>query len=221
MTSNRPTQWNKWLPLAEWWYNTTFHTATGMSPFKALYGVDPPIANYHQLGSNSNPLVAAFVKERLATQQLLKENLQKSQERMKCYADKKRTEREFQVGDEVYLKLQPYRQISVAQRHNLKLSARYYGPYAVEQKIGKVAYRLQLPPESKIHDVFHVSQLKKKIGNSKVVQTELPQTNDAGEIRPKPIAILDRRLIKKGNRSATMVLVQWSNRIPEDATWEE
>lgn len=105
MTSNKPFQWYKWLPMAEWWYNTTFHTATGMTPFKALYGVQPPTVNYHQEGTNKNPLIAEFVKERAATQQLLKENLQKSQERMKFYADKKRTEREFQVGDEVYLKL--------------------------------------------------------------------------------------------------------------------
>ena len=63
---------------------------------------------------------------------------------MKYYADKKRSEREFQVGDEVYLKLQPYRQSSLALRKNLKLSSRYYGPYPVISKVGTVAYKLQL-----------------------------------------------------------------------------
>lgn len=201
--------------------NSFFHTATKMTPFKALYGIIPPVLNYHQGGKSNNPVVSDFVKERETVHQILKENLQKSQERMKLYAYKKRTEREFEEGDEVYLKLQPYRLVSVSQRRNLKLSASYYGPYKVIQRIGKVAYKLQLPLSAKIHNVFHVSQLKKKMGKDKVVQSDLPPFTKEGELRPVPIAVLDRRLVKKGQRPATMVLVQWSNSIPEDATWEE
>ena len=70
---------------------------------------------------------------------------------MKLYADQKRSEREFKVGDWVYLRLQPYRQTSVELRSNTKLSANYYDPYQVMQKIGNVAYRLKLPEASKIH----------------------------------------------------------------------
>lgn len=221
MIGHKPTQWNKWLPLAEFWYNTSYHSAIGMSPYKALYGVEPPVINYHLVGDGGNAMVKDFVKERENVQQLLRDNLQKSQERMKMYADKKRSEREFEVGDEVYLKLQSYRQMSVVQRKNFKLSARYYGPYTVIQRIGKVAYKLKLPHSSKIHDVFHVSQLKKRIGQTKVIQTKLPLVNGNGELKPMLVAVLDRRLIKKGQRPATMVLVQWSNSIPEDATWEE
>lgn len=58
------------------------------------------------------------------------------------------------------------------------------------------------------------------MGHSKVIQTALPDVNKVGELKPSPVAILDCRLVKRGNKPVTMVLVQWSNNIPEDATWE-
>ncbi|KAJ0043681.1 hypothetical protein Pint_18477 [Pistacia integerrima] len=83
---------------------------------------------------------------------------------MKKFANIKRTERSFNIGDLVYLRLQLYKLQLVVQRRNLKLSPRFYGPYQVLKKIGTVAYRLELPPEAKIHPMFHVSFLKKKLG---------------------------------------------------------
>ncbi|XP_075074638.1 uncharacterized protein LOC142162214 [Nicotiana tabacum] len=70
---------------------------------------------------------------------------------MKQFVDQRRTEREFQVGDMVYLKLQPYRQTFIALKKNLKLSSKYYGLFQVISRIGQVAYKLLLPPDSKVH----------------------------------------------------------------------
>lgn len=82
---------------------------------------------------------------------------------MKQQADKRRTEREFEVGDWVYLKLQHYRHSSIALRKNLKLCAKYYGPFQVLQRIGQIAYKLLVPLTTNVHPIFHVSRLKKNV----------------------------------------------------------
>ena len=76
---------------------------------------------------------------------------------MKHYADSHRSERSFQVGEMVLLKLQPYVQSSVVVRKCPKLSFKYFGPYEILEKIGSAAYKLKLPDGSQVHPVFHVS----------------------------------------------------------------
>ncbi|WMV42463.1 hypothetical protein MTR67_035848 [Solanum verrucosum] len=139
---------------------------------------------------------------------------------MKVYADKRRTEREFNVGDWVFLKLQPYKQTSVAVRKSLKLASKFYGPYQVMKKIGPVAYKLELPPTAKIYPVFHISQLKKKIGAKMTPAIDPPVCSPDGQPLVYPTTILDRRMVKRGNKPAVQVLVQWIN-LPEEATWED
>ena len=138
---------------------------------------------------------------------------------MKSQADKHRTDREFVVGDWVYLKLQPHRQVTIRKGKQNKLSPKYYGPFQILDKVGQVAYRLQLPSSAQIHNVFHISQLKKCKGA--VSQSgELPACDDNGVLLVEPIAILERRLAKKGNAATVFGLVQWSNGSKEDASWE-
>ena len=84
-----------------------------------------------------------------------------------------------------------------------------------------MAYELKLPEGSLIHPVFHVSLLKKKIGDATIVSSRLPVLDKEGRMQIMPIAILDRKLMKKGNRAAIAVLVQWSNLYPKNATWED
>ena len=95
--------------------------------------------------------------------------------RMKQQVDQHHSESTFQVNDMVFLHLQPYKQSSLKLKGHQKLAPKFYGPYKVLQKIGFVAYKLELPPSSRIHPVFHVSCLKKVIGTNIRAQTVLPE----------------------------------------------
>ncbi|OMO73222.1 hypothetical protein COLO4_27208 [Corchorus olitorius] len=137
---------------------------------------------------------------------------------MKNQADKHQSDKEFAVGDMVFLRLQPYRQPLLADRQNQKLSPRYYGPYRVLERVGKVAYKLALPTTSQIHHVFHVSQLKLKLGNKHCLGSQL--LVHSASMGLEPLAILDRRTVKRQNRAVTQLLVHWKGSFPEDSTWE-
>ncbi|KAL0420985.1 UNVERIFIED_CONTAM: Transposon Ty3-G Gag-Pol polyprotein [Sesamum latifolium] len=117
-------------------------------------------------------------------------------------------------------RVKPYRQTVVFLRKQLKLSAKYYGPYKVLERIGMVAYRLELPPSSKIHPVFHVSLLKKKIGFKYFPSVSLPDFEDE-VFKVYPTAILARRLVPRNNVGVPQVLIQWSHGSPDQATWED
>ena len=126
--------------------------------------------------------------------QLLKNNLNLAQNRMKQQADQHRSERSFDVGDWVFLRLQPYKQMSLKQaKKDNKLSPKYYGPYKVLQKIGTMAYKLELPASSRVHPVFHVSCLKMVIGENLPVQTILPELDEEGKIILEPEAVTETK----------------------------
>eukprot|EP00253_Pinus_taeda_P027596 PITA_27596 len=101
-----------------------------------------------------------------------------------------------------------------------KLKPRFYGPYRVIRRIGQVAYELELPQGSKIHNVFHVSCLKKALGQHATVTDELPPTDDKGHLVLQPEAIIDTRERQLQNRTILEFLVRWKNLPDENATWE-
>ena len=137
---------------------------------------------------------------------------------MKLKADEHRREVEFAVGDMVFLKIRPYRQKSLARRANEKLAARFYGPFEVEARVGPVAYRLKLPAGSKIHNTFHVSQIKKVVGEIKEFNPLPTHLSSEGVLEAEPEEVWDTR-VNQGTGQEE-VLVKWRGLPAFDCTWE-
>ena len=137
---------------------------------------------------------------------------------MKQYANQHHSKRTFQVGDMVFLRLQPYKKSSLKLKGHQNLTQNIYGPYKVLQKIRYVSYKLELPPSSCIHLVFHVSCPKKVIGTNISAKTILVELDNEGSIILEPEAILNKHTCQLRSRSITYVLIQWHNMQPDDAT---
>ena len=152
-----------------------------MTPFEVVYGREPSTYTTYIPSETFVAFVDQVLRDKDSMIRLLKENLHQAQSKMKKMVDKHQTKREFEVNDWVYLRLQPFKQASLALRKDKKLAPKFYGPYKVFQRIGQVAYKLELPSHSKIHPVFHVSCLKKKLRATNVQQTELPTIQEMGE----------------------------------------
>ena len=151
--------WEKSLSLAEFSYNNSYQASLKVSPFEALYGRKCQTQlMWSEVGEGSlfSPDMIKEAEEQVAK---VRENLKAAQSRQKSYADTRRRPLELQPGDFVYLKVSPIRGTRRFQVRG-KLAPRYIGPYRIIERIGAVAYYLELPSEmSDIHDVFHVSQL--------------------------------------------------------------
>lgn len=112
----KPKKWVQWLAMAKWWYNTPYHSSLKLNPFDALYEYPPPKLISYIPGTSANQRVDLTLHTWEQIIQVLKENLKATQNRMKTFADKRRNEREFEEGDWVYLRHQPYQQRSISNR---------------------------------------------------------------------------------------------------------
>ncbi|XP_072059702.1 uncharacterized protein [Arachis hypogaea] len=168
-----------------------------MAPFKASYGRDPPsLVRYEISAGDELPLQELLLAwDKLIEQ--LKSTLLRSQQFMKTQADKHRRFVEFEEGDLVLVKLQPYRQHSVALRHSQKLGMRYFVLFSICRKLSSIAYRLELPSEAKIHNVFHIFALKKFRDEKHEQYLPLPlRSSEEGPIL-SPHTIVDCQVILK------------------------
>jgi hypothetical protein len=142
MAFQEPKKWAEWLPAAEWWYNSSYHSSLKTTPFEALYGYPPPQIQTIVLPCNTSEEATITLQEKEHALKSLQQNLLQAQQRMKKYAAMNRTERKFSEGDMVYLKMQPYRETDLGLRNALKLSSKYYGPFHILKTVGKVSYQL-------------------------------------------------------------------------------
>ena len=125
---------------------------------------------------------------------IIRDKLKIAQDRQKSYADNRRRDLEFQVGDKVFLRISPWKGVLRFGKRE-KLSPRYIGPYEIIERIGEVAYRLKLPSElARIHDVFHVSMLRKYIPDSSHILRDQPiELKENLTYEERPVQILDMK----------------------------
>lgn len=142
-------------------------------------------------------LVDISLQARESTMRVLKLHLGRAQSRMKSQAHKGRIDRTYDVGDSVYVKLQPYGQLSLKDHSFQKLSAKFYSPFQIVAKVGVVTYTFALPPHSKIHLTLHISKLKKKLVSHTASLHLLVVHSNYGYVMMEPEAILARRMAPK------------------------
>jgi hypothetical protein len=193
-----------------------------MAPFDALYGhrCRTPL-NWSEAGERTlfGPDLVEDAEERV---QVIREKLKVAQMRQKSYHDKGTAPRHFEVGDYVYLKVSPTKGV---QRFGVKrkLAPHYIGPYEVIEVCGLVAYHIRLLERfSAVHNVFHVTQLKKGMPmpeNESITEANAWIEPDFSLIE-HPLKVLDQKERKTRRQSIRMYKIQWSHHTEEEATWE-
>ncbi|KAM1325780.1 hypothetical protein ACFX2H_046445 [Malus domestica] len=202
-------------------YSNRCHSSIGMTPFEALYGklCRTPLC-WSEVGERV--LVGLkIVDETTQNIQVIKSNLKTTQDQQKNLADKHATDQMYNVGDWVFLKLSPWKGV-VRFGKKGNLSPRYIGPYMITERVGEVAYRLELPPElSRVHDVFHVLMLRHYVADhSNVIPPQPLEINPDLTYDKEPVTILDWKDKELRNKTVYLVKVLWRNHSVEEATWE-
>ncbi|WVZ64657.1 hypothetical protein U9M48_014151 [Paspalum notatum var. saurae] len=188
------TKWDECLPLAEFAYNNSYQKSLEMAPFEALYGrrCRTPL-NWSEAGERVTfgPDLVTRAEEQV---KFIHSNLKRAQSRQKSYSDKRRRPLAFEEDDHVYLRVSPMKGVHRF-RVKGKLAPRYVDPFKITERCGSVTYRLELPPHlATVHDVFHVSQLKKCLRvPEEEIDTSQIQIQPDLTYEEKPIKILDQK----------------------------
>jgi len=151
---------------------------------------------------------------------MIQERLKTSLSRQKSYADQRRRPLEFSAGEHVFLRVTPFTGVRRALKSK-KLTPKFIGPYQILRRIGPIAYEIALPPPlANIHNIFHVSQLRKYVPDpSHILESDSIQVKENLSFEVKPIRILDSQVKQLRGRSIPMVKVLW-DLISGDSTWE-
>jgi hypothetical protein len=192
-----------------------------MSPFEALYGRKCRTPLYWDQIRERQFFGPELIQEAEEQVYIIRENLRVAQTRKKSYVDNRRRPLEFEEGDYVYLKVSPLRGI---RRFKVKgkLSPRFIGPFRVFRRVVEMAYQLELLDNlSDVHNVFHVSQLKKCL-RAPEEQLPMEELSVQGDLTytEYPIKILDSLTRVTRNKVIKMCNVQWSHHGEDEATWE-
>ncbi|GJR81786.1 putative reverse transcriptase domain-containing protein [Tanacetum coccineum] len=193
--------WVNHLPLVEFSYNNSYHASIKAAPFEALYGQKcRSLVCWAEVGEVqlTSPEIVQETTEKIVQ---IKQRMQAARDRQKSYADLKRKPMEFQVGDKVMLKVLPWKGVVHFGKRG-KLNPRYVGPFKVLEKVGEVAYKLELPEElSRVHNTFHVSNLKKCYADEPLaIPLDGLHFDDKLQFVEEPIEIVDRE-VKQLKRS--------------------
>ncbi|GKC96425.1 putative reverse transcriptase domain-containing protein [Tanacetum coccineum] len=189
--------WDVHLPLAEFSYNNSYHSSIQCALFEALYGRkcrSPMLWAEIREGSLIGPELVLETTDKVV---LIKEKLKAARDHQKSYAYKRHKSLEFEVGDRVLLRVSPWKGV-VHFGNNGKLAPRYVGPFEILERIGLVAYRLRLPEElSSMHDIFHVSNLKKCLADANLhVPLNEIKVDKTLHFVEEPVEIMDREIKK-------------------------
>ena len=196
--------WARYLDLAEFAINDAVNESTGFSPFFLNYGYHP-LTPTRMLQPSSVPSVDTLHQQMVENIARAKKNLMAAQKRQKLYYDQGRRHVHFDEDDWVLLST---RDIPLRHVGSPKLLPRFIGPFKVEKKIGENAYRLNFPAPMKIHNVFHVSKLRRYHHDGRVQPPPIPVNID-GELQYEVEKVLGHREVKRGKKSRIEYLVRW------------
>ncbi|XP_059638570.1 uncharacterized protein LOC132280833 [Cornus florida] len=213
--------WEDHLPFVEFAYNNSYQLSIEMAHFEALYGrpCRSPIC-WTEVGEIA-ALGSDIVLETTEKIKLIRQRLLTAQSRQKSYADRRKQPLSFEVGDHVFLKVSPRKGLLRFGKSG-KLSPRFIGPFEILDRVGEVAYRLALPPlMDRVHNVFHVSMLRKyELDPSHVLSWVDVDIDEDVSYEEGPIQILDTRNKVLRGKTVTLVKVLWRHHGIEEATWE-
>jgi transposase InsO family protein len=221
----RQDDWDILLTPLEFAYNNAPQKATGFSPFFLNSGHNPNLpSSLIKPQETPVPAVDDFINELSLLTQRAKDEITAAQIKQQQYQDANRKEELFEVGEEVLLSTKHLTPINLKERPSKKLQQRFVGPFKILTKIGQVAYRLDLGPNYRIHNVFHVSLLKKLKESPSKFSSRVsppPEPDFIGDEREYEVEeVLDKRKAQIKKKSSWIYLIKWKGFTLEDATWE-